>query len=70
LIKSEQGKDFKIVGPHMTGGPFGGGVGVAVRKKDQDLADMFSRVIEEAIKDGTIKKMAVKWFNYDASAQE
>ena len=70
LIKSEQGKDYKIVGPHMTGGPFGGGVGVAVRKKDQDLADMFSRVIEAAIKDGTIKKMAVKWFNYDASAQE
>jgi len=70
LIKSEQGKDYKIVGPHMTGGPFGGGVGVAVRKKDQDLADMFSRAIEEAIKDGTIKKLAVKWFNYDASAQE
>ena len=70
LIKSEQGKDYKIVGPHMTGGPFGGGVGVAVRKKDQDLADMFSRAIEEAIKDGTIKKMAIKWFNYDASAQE
>jgi len=70
LINSEQGKDYKIVGPHMTGGPFGGGVGVAVRKKDQDLADMFSRAIEEAIKDGTINKMAVKWFNYDASAQE
>ena len=70
LIKSEQGKDYKIVGPHMTGGPFGGGVGVAVRKKDQDLADMFSRAIGEAIQDGTIKKMAVKWFNYDASAQE
>jgi octopine/nopaline transport system substrate-binding protein len=70
LIKSEQGKDFKIVGPHMTGGPFGGGVGVAVRKKDQDLADRFSRTIEEAIKDGTIKKLAVKWFGYDASAQE
>ena len=70
LIKSEQGKDYTIVGPHMTGGPFGEGVGVAVRKKDQDLADMFSRAIEEAIKDGTIKKMAVKWFNYDASAQK
>jgi octopine/nopaline transport system substrate-binding protein len=70
LIKSEQGKDYKIVGPHMTGGPFGEGVGVAVRKKDQDLADMFSRAIEEAIQDGTIKKLAVKWFGYDASAQE
>ena len=70
LIKSEQGKDYKIVGPHMTGGPFGEGVGVAVRKKDQDLADLFSRAIDKAIKDGTIKKLAIKWFNYDASAQE
>ena len=40
LIKSEQGKDNKIVGPHITGGPFGEGVGVAVRKKDQDLASL------------------------------
>jgi octopine/nopaline transport system substrate-binding protein len=70
LIKSEQGKEYKIVGPHMTGGPFGGGVGVAVRKKDQDLADMFSRAIEEMIRDGSLKKLAIKWFNYDASAQE
>ena len=70
LIQTEQGKDYQIVGPHMTGGPFGGGVGVAVRKKDQDLADIFSQAIEAAIKDGTIKKMAIKWFNYDASAQE
>ena len=70
LIKSEQGKDYKIVGPHMTGGPFGKGVGVAVRKKDKDLADMFSRAIEETIRDGTLKKLAVKWFTFDASAPE
>jgi len=70
LINSEQGKDYKIVGPHMTGGPFGEGIGVAVRKKDQDLADMFSRAIEEMIREGSLKRMAIKWFNYDASAQE
>ena len=70
LIQTEQGKEYKIVGPHMTGGPFGGGVGVAIRKKDQDLADMFSRAIAEMIRDGSLKKLAIKWFNYDASAQE
>jgi octopine/nopaline transport system substrate-binding protein len=70
LIQSEQGRDYKIVGPHMTGGPFGGGVGVAIRKKDQDLADMFSRAIAEMIRDGSLKKLAIEWFNYDASAQE
>ncbi len=70
LIQTEQGKDYKIVGPHMTGGPFGGGVGVAIRKKDQDLADLFSRAIAEMIRDGSLKKLAIEWFNYDASAQE
>jgi octopine/nopaline transport system substrate-binding protein len=70
LIQSEQGKEYKIVGPHMTGGPFGGGVGVAVRKQDQDLVDMFSRAIEEMIRDGSLRKLAIQWFNYDASAQE
>jgi octopine/nopaline transport system substrate-binding protein len=70
MIKSEQGKDYKMVGPYMTGGPFGKGVGAAVRMKDKDLADMFSRAIEETIKDGTLKKLAIKWFTFDASAQE
>ncbi len=70
LIQTEQGKEYKIVGPHMTGGPLGGGVGVAIRKKDQDLADMFSRAIAEMIRDGSLKKLAIKWFKYDASAQE
>ena len=70
LINSEQGKDYKIVGPHMTGGPFGEGVGVAVRKKDQDLADLFTRAINEMIRDGSLEKMAVEWFKYNASAQE
>jgi octopine/nopaline transport system substrate-binding protein len=70
LINSEQGKDYKIVGPHMTGGPFGEGVGVAIRKQDQDLADKFSRAINTMIRDGSLKKLALKWFKYDASAQE
>ena len=70
IINSDQGKEYKMVGPYMTGGPFGEGVGVAVRKKEKDLADMFSGAIDEAIKDGTLKKLAIKWFTYDASAQE
>jgi hypothetical protein len=55
LIQFEQGKEYKIVGPRMTGGPCGRGVGAAIRKKGQDLADIFSRVIEEMIRDGSLK---------------
>jgi len=70
VINSEQGREYKIIGPQMTGGPFGKGIGVAVRQKDQGLADFFSRAIEASIRDGSLKKMAVKWFTFDVSAPE
>lgn len=31
---------------------------------------MFSGAIEETIRDGTLKQLAVKWFTFDASAPE
>ncbi len=68
-LKSDHGKDFKMVGPGMTKGPFGAGVAVAVRKGDAKLADMFSKAINQAIADGTISRLAVKWFTFDASAK-
>ncbi|MGD8990099.1 MAG: transporter substrate-binding domain-containing protein [Desulfobacterales bacterium] len=70
LLKSEQGKEYKIIGPQMTGGPFGSGIGVAVRKKDQALADKFSTAIDAALRDGTIKKLAIEWFTFDTSAPQ
>lgn len=70
LIKSEQGQEYKIVGPRMTGGPFGKGIGVAVRQKDQELADLFSRAIEASIRDGSLKELAVEWFGFDVSAPD
>jgi len=69
LLESDKGKDMTAVGPGMTGGPFGAGVGVGIRKGDQALADMFSKAINSAIADGTVKKMAVQWFGFDASVK-
>jgi len=69
LLESDKGKDMIAVGPGMTGGPFGVGVGVGIRKGDQALADMFSKAINGAIADGTVKKMAVQWFGFDASVK-
>ena len=69
-IESEKGQSLKMVGPGMTKGPFGEGVGVAVRPTDADLADMFTNAINAAITDGTLRKLAVKWFTFDASAKE
>ena len=70
LLESEQGREYKIIGPQMTGGPFGKGIGVAVRKKDAELADLFSRAIEDSIRDGSLNKLAVKWFGFDTSAPQ
>ena len=70
IFKSEQGREYTRMGPYMTGGPFGEGIGTAVRKKDKTLANLFSTAIKQAIDDGTLKKMAVKWFGVDISAPE
>lgn len=69
LLASDKGSDMKMVGPSMTGGPFGNGVGAGIRKEDQALADKFSDAINSAIADGTVKKMAEQWFGFDASAK-
>jgi octopine/nopaline transport system substrate-binding protein len=70
LFESDKGKGMAMVGPGMTGGPFGAGVGVGVRQKDQDLADMFTKAINEAIADGTVSKLAIQWFGFDASSKQ
>ena len=59
-----------VIGPSMTKGPFGRGVAVGIRKEDGKLGDMFSKAINEAIKDGTISKLAIQWFGFDNSAKE
>lgn len=69
LFQKEEGKDFVAVGPGFSEGPFGEGVGLGLRKDDQELADKFSKAINSAIADGTISKLAVKWFGFDASTQ-
>ncbi len=70
LLEKDQGKGLKMVGPGYTGGPFGAGVGAGIRQEDKQLADMFSAAINSAIKDGTISKLAIQWFGFDASVKE
>lgn len=69
LLEGEDGTEFVMVGPGMTGGPFGGGVGVGIRQEDQALADKFTAAIDEAIADGSLKALAEEWFGFDASAK-
>ncbi len=60
-------KDYVMVGPSITGGLLGAGVGVGLRQGDAELKKSFDEAIQGAIKDGTIKKLSEKWFKIDTT---
>jgi octopine/nopaline transport system substrate-binding protein len=62
-------KDFAVAGPGFSGGILGRGVGVGLRKDSQELKAMFDTAIAAAIADGTVKKLAEKWFKVDVTPQ-
>jgi octopine/nopaline transport system substrate-binding protein len=66
-LEKPEFKDFAMVGPSITGGLLGQGVGVGLRKEDADLKKMFDDAIQAAIKDGTVQKLSQKWFKIDAT---
>ena len=69
-------KPVVLVGPTFSGGAFGNGVGIGVRKgdnsstvgkRDAKLLKDFNRAIDTARKKGIISKLAIKHFGFDAS---
>ena len=71
----KSGDAVVLVGPTFSGGAFGNGVGVGIRKggddaigkRDAKLLNDFNRAINTARKKGIISKLAIKWFGFDAS---
>ena len=63
----KSGKSVVLVGPTFSGGAFGNGVGVGIRKDDTELLSKFNKAIEMARKEGKIRELAIKWFGFDAS---
>ena len=69
------GKAVVTVGPNLSGGAFGGGVGVGIRqggddaigKRDAKILKDFNKAIDKARKKGIISKLAIKWFKDDVS---
>jgi octopine/nopaline transport system substrate-binding protein len=64
-LEKPEFKDYVLVGPSITGGMLGLGVGVGLRKEDQELKKAFNEAIQGAIKDGTLRTLALKWFKVD-----
>lgn len=66
-LEKPEFKDYVLVGPSITGGLLGAGVGVGLRKEDTELKKAFNEAIQAAVKDGTVKKLSEKWFKIDIS---
>jgi octopine/nopaline transport system substrate-binding protein len=66
-LEKPEFKDYVLVGPSITGGMLGAGVGVGLRKEDKDLKKSFDEAIQAATKDGTIQKLSMKWFKIDVT---
>jgi len=67
IMKKEQGKDLALFGPAWTGDIFGLGNGIGVRKEDPELKAIFDIALKSLREDGTLEKLAIKWFGFDNS---
>ena len=67
MLAKPDAKDFTFFGPQFTGGEFGVGVGMGIRKADADLTAKFDEALKAAFADGSIKKYSMKWFKIDTT---
>ncbi|MBZ9677717.1 transporter substrate-binding domain-containing protein [Mesorhizobium sp. ES1-1] len=58
---------YTVAGPGFVGGVFGRGTGAGLRKQDTALKAMLNKAIDEAIADGTVKKLSLKWLKTDVT---
>jgi octopine/nopaline transport system substrate-binding protein len=66
-LRKPEFKDYVLVGPSITGGLLGPGVGAGLRKEDTELKAMFDQAIAAAKADGTIKTLSEKWFKINVT---
>jgi octopine/nopaline transport system substrate-binding protein len=61
------GDQFVLAGPMFIGGLLGKGTGIGLRKSDTDLKALLDKGLNEALADGAIKALSLKWFKVDIS---
>jgi octopine/nopaline transport system substrate-binding protein len=67
MLDKPDSTDYTLVGPQFTGGGFGVGVGMGIRKSDKDLTARFDEALASAFADGSVKKYSLKWFKIDTT---
>jgi len=66
FLKKPEGKDFQFIDPDLSDPKwFGNGAGIAIRKEDKDLAELFNKAIDKIRADGTYKKIQDKYFDFN-----
>jgi octopine/nopaline transport system substrate-binding protein len=66
MLALPDGRSLAMSGPQFgEGEPFGFGIAVGLRKSDPALRDLFDRAIAQAIGDGTLERLSLKWFKTD-----
>jgi octopine/nopaline transport system substrate-binding protein len=67
MLAKPDSADYTTFGPQFTGGDFGVGVGMGIRKSDADLTAKFNEALKAAFADGSIHKYSMKWFKIDTT---
>ncbi len=67
FLKKPEGANFQQVGAPVQVGATGGGVGIAIRKDDAALRDRLNAALKAIRANGTYKKLADKYFDFDIS---
>jgi arginine/ornithine transport system substrate-binding protein len=66
FLNKPEGADYEFIGPELTDPKwFGPGAGVAIRKEDTDLVEMFNNAIDKIRADGTYRKIQDKYFDFN-----
>jgi arginine/ornithine transport system substrate-binding protein len=66
FLDTDAGKDYAFIGPSFTAAKwFGEGIGIAVRKGDDDLKAMFNKAIKAIRANGVYQKINAKYFDFD-----
>jgi len=66
FLKTDSGKGYAFVGPAFTDAKyFGDGIGIAVRKGDEDNLDRINKAIDGIRASGKYKEIQDKYFNFD-----